>query len=78
MKIARLRIQNWKSFSDTGELGLTDINIIVGRNNTGKSALLRAVHWMQASAIQEVGDVRLGEKRLSLKLCLVVLISPPT
>lgn len=44
MKLARLRVQGFQSFEDTGEIEFADgINLIVGQNNSGKSALLRAL-----------------------------------
>jgi predicted ATPase len=44
MKLARLRVQGFQSFQDTGEIEFADgINLIVGQNNSGKSALLRAL-----------------------------------
>jgi predicted ATPase len=44
MKLARLRVRGFQSFEDTGEIEFSDgINLIVGQNNSGKSALLRAL-----------------------------------
>lgn len=44
MKLARLRVRGFQSFEDTGEIEFADgINLIVGQNNSGKSALLRAL-----------------------------------
>jgi predicted ATPase len=44
MRVVGLRIENFKSFSDSGELTFSSgINLLVGRNNAGKSALLQAV-----------------------------------
>jgi predicted ATPase len=60
MKISAFRITNWKSFEDTGVVKLDDINVIVGRNNSGKSALIRAIHLMQGSGMSNGRDVRLG------------------
>ena len=44
MKLTKLRIEGFQSFSDSGELEFLDgINLIIGQNNAGKSALLRAM-----------------------------------
>lgn len=44
MKLARLRVCGFQSFEDTGEIEFADgMNLIVGQNNSGKSALLRAL-----------------------------------
>ncbi|MER8922193.1 AAA family ATPase [Mesorhizobium sp. M0802] len=44
MRVSRIRIKGFQSFEDTGDISFTDgINIIIGQNNSGKSALLRAL-----------------------------------
>lgn len=44
MRLNKLRIIGFQSFSDSGELEfLEGINLIIGQNNAGKSALLRAM-----------------------------------
>lgn len=43
MRIERFRIQNCKSFIDSGEVELSGgFNVLVGANNVGKTALLEA------------------------------------
>lgn len=44
MRIESIRVFGFQSFSDSGVIGFTDgINLVVGQNNAGKSALLRAM-----------------------------------
>lgn len=44
MRLRKLRVQNFQSFSDSGEVNFADgFNLIIGQNNAGKSALLRAM-----------------------------------
>src|SRR5207249_3441257 len=44
MHISSLRIKNYKSFLDSGELRFgTGMNIIIGPNNSGKTSLLEAL-----------------------------------
>lgn len=44
MKLNKLRVRGFQSFGDSGELKFLDgINLIIGQNNAGKSALLRAM-----------------------------------
>jgi len=44
MWISRFRVQNFKSFSDSGSIDLSPgFNVITGKNNSGKSALLSAM-----------------------------------
>jgi predicted ATP-dependent endonuclease of OLD family len=44
MYLSKFRVQNYKSFSNSGEIEFKPgINIIVGQNNSGKTALLEAL-----------------------------------
>lgn len=60
MKVSSFRIVNFKSFADTGEIQLGQVNVLVGRNNHGKSAFIRAIHLLQRGAKQNPEDIRLG------------------
>lgn len=73
MKITSVKIESWKSFADTGTVELDNINVLVGRNNSGKSAFLQAIHAMQQSAPFDAGDIRLEESQAQVK---IVLSSP--
>jgi hypothetical protein len=70
MRITNLSIENWKSFAKVEELSLGSINVLVGRNNSGKSAVLRAVHLMQEEAVLRIGDVRIGTRSAQINLVL--------
>jgi AAA domain/AAA domain, putative AbiEii toxin, Type IV TA system len=44
MRLAKVRIKGFQSFEDSGEIEFGEgINLIIGQNNAGKSALLRAL-----------------------------------
>lgn len=44
MHISSVRLRNYASYADTGEIALsTGINLIIGANNSGKSAFLQAL-----------------------------------
>ncbi|MBY8997830.1 MAG: ATP-dependent endonuclease [Candidatus Thorarchaeota archaeon] len=43
MKLSRIRIQNFKSIVDSGNLDINSLQILVGENNAGKSNILKAV-----------------------------------
>lgn len=46
MKIKKLRITNYKGYDDSGDVELSDrFNVVVGQNNTGKSAFLQAFRF---------------------------------
>ena len=52
VKISSVHITNFKSLANTGELRLGQVNVLVGRNNHGKSAFIRALLYMQQKACQ--------------------------
>ena len=44
MKLVKARVQGFQSFGDSGEIEFSDgINLIIGQNNAGKSAFMRAL-----------------------------------
>lgn len=44
MQLRKIRVKNFQSFLDSGEVEFADgFNLIIGQNNSGKSALLRAM-----------------------------------
>ncbi|WP_432089581.1 ATP-dependent nuclease [Streptomyces sp. bgisy095] len=71
MRIKSVRIQNWKSFGDTGSFQLGRINVLLGRNNSGKSALLHAIHLLQKGANESIENVRIGELEATVDCELV-------
>ena len=72
MKISSAHIINYKSFADSGEVALGQVNILVGRNNHGKSAFIQAIYLLQQGANIRGSDVRLGEEYANIKLSLTV------
>ena len=60
MKVHSVRLKNKRCFEDTGELICSPkLNIFVGRNNTGKSTLLKAIFGLQLRSF-DTNDVRPG------------------
>lgn len=62
MKIDRIRISNYKSYQDTGDIELSPgMNVIVGANNAGKTAFLQAVQlqfgWAQHRSLADNPNV---------------------
>jgi len=49
MSVQAIRLQNFMGFQDTGWLELRNINLLFGRNSTGKSAILRALLLLRQS-----------------------------
>ena len=60
-----LTIQNFRGFRDLTIGPLGRVNLIAGKNNTGKSSVLEAIYLLQSqflsSAIDELDRMRLGE-----------------
>ncbi|MCX6659328.1 MAG: DUF3696 domain-containing protein [Candidatus Bathyarchaeota archaeon] len=44
-----LRIRNFRSIRDSGDLDLSDVNVLVGPNNSGKSSILYALMLLRMS-----------------------------
>ena len=44
MRLASFQITHFRSINDSGPIELSRITTILGRNDTGKSNLLRALH----------------------------------
>ena len=64
-----LQLENFKGFRDTGKLNLSKINIIVGKNSSGKSSLLKSIIASSQSVSQEPvdsSDFRLAGENVDL------------
>jgi len=44
MQLLSFRVQNYRSIIDSGEISVSRITALLGRNESGKSNLLRALH----------------------------------
>lgn len=68
MSLARMAITNYRCFDERQEIELAPVTFVLGRNNSGKSALVRApVVWetgFQAAAPAPLDLDRLGEEML--------------
>jgi AAA domain, putative AbiEii toxin, Type IV TA system len=62
MRVATVRLVNFKCFVDTDEISLGQVNALVGRNNHGKSAFISAVNLLQQGSRQSGDYVRLGSQ----------------
>lgn len=70
MKIAAAEVENFESFANA-RVELADINVVVGKNNSGKSAFIRALHILQQSGPISNEDMRFGETRGKIAYTLV-------
>lgn len=60
MKLKQFRIQNYRSITDSGIIHVGQLTSLLGRNESGKSNLLRALHSLNPSdgfkALSKVKD----------------------
>ena len=74
MTIQRVKIANFRSIDTLGPLDLGPINLLVGRNNSGKSSIIRAMLAGQVGATLDASlDVRIGADTAVVELTF----SPP-
>jgi hypothetical protein len=71
MRVKSVRLQNFRSFVDSGSIELSTINIFFGANNSGKSSILRGIHQLQKGVKDEYGDVRVGSHNAQVSIELV-------
>ena len=60
MRVRSIRLQDFRSFADSGVVQFDGINVLIGANNSGKSSILRGLHHLQRGLSGEFGDVRAG------------------
>ncbi|MGA9509749.1 MAG: AAA family ATPase [Candidatus Sulfotelmatobacter sp.] len=63
-----IRVTGFRSIEDTGTLPLGPVTLLVGRNNTGKSSLLRSVYSIQNGSTFQQSDIRLGRTQSVVEL----------
>jgi hypothetical protein len=66
-----MRMQNFRSFVDSGRIELSSVNVLIGANNSGKSSILRGLHQLQAGLTNPFGDVRVGSARAQIEIELL-------
>lgn len=44
MKLAKFLVQNYRSVENSGEVNVSDYTVLVGKNESGKTTILRALH----------------------------------
>ncbi|MFJ3081670.1 ATP-dependent nuclease [Streptomyces halstedii] len=70
-----IRVSNFRAIVDSETLPLGPITLIVGRNNTGKSSLLRAMYLLQEGAEFRPSDIRAGAD--NARILLSYIAEPP-
>jgi predicted ATPase len=68
-----VRVRGFRSIEDTSILPLGAVTLLVGRNNTGKSSLLRSIYSLQGGSPFQQGDIRLGATQSAIDFTFPVL-----
>lgn len=61
MKVKKISIKGWKSFSSKNGIaleGLKQINLIIGRNNTGKSNIFKYFFYLKSVTVKLTKDTK--------------------
>ena len=56
--IQNISIENFRCFDKTEIKGFGRINLITGKNNSGKTCLLEALYFMFSENVNETGQIR--------------------
>jgi len=68
MWISELRIKNIKSITDSEWIQLSPkINVLIGKNNSGKSVFVKSIYQLQNQKSLEDSDIRIGERDASIE-----------
>lgn len=76
MLFTTLDVRNFRSIAASGVLSLGPVTVIIGRNNSGKSALLRAAFMLQDGSPFAREDVRLRAMEGAVRVGLAYPLSP--
>jgi ABC-type transport system involved in cytochrome c biogenesis ATPase subunit len=71
MRTTSLRLQNFRSFADSGPIELSQINVLIGANNAGKTTILRGLSQLQHGVPDPYGDVRVGKADAHIEIGIV-------
>lgn len=74
MKVKSITLQNFRSFSDATSFDLSQLNVLIGANNSGKSSVLRGLAAMQETSETGPADVRVGSTSASIIIDLEALL----
>lgn len=71
MQVTSVEIKNVKSVPDSGTIHLSPrLNVLLGRNNAGKSILINSLFLLQQDSLQPQQDIRFGEGMGEVRLML--------
>ena len=67
MKLAKVRVQNYRSVEDSEEFEIGDLTCLVGKNEAGKTALLSAMRGLKPSQSFEFDETIDYPRRFSTR-----------
>lgn len=68
MQISEIRLRNIKSIIDSEWIQLSPkINVLIGKNNSGKSIFVKSIYQLQNQKSVEDSDIRIGEKEACIE-----------
>src|SRR2546429_4378717 len=71
MRVTSVEIKNIKSVPDSGIITLSPrLNVVLGRNNAGKSVLINSLFLLQQESLNVQQDIRFGEDTGEVRLVL--------
>jgi predicted ATP-dependent endonuclease of OLD family len=68
MNITSLKLQDFRSFVSFDAIQFSNINVLVGANNSGKSTILKAIHLLQTGGTDVYADIRKGASHSVIEL----------
>ena len=68
MWIRTAHIRNFKSILDSGVVNLGKVTVLVGANNSGKSAFIQALYSLQVGAPNPTSSIRVGATGFTVEL----------
>ncbi|HEX9830379.1 MAG TPA: AAA family ATPase [Thermodesulfobacteriota bacterium] len=71
MRISNINIKHYRSIADSGDINPTKLFALIGRNNTGKSTVLKALQilWLQQD-LHEEDFHKNKKKKIEISACL--------
>ena len=73
MRLTAFRVQNYKRIEDTGWIECRDLTVLVGKNEAGKSAILRGLSKLNPSDDEEY-DAQFPDHPLSRLRCTLASV----
>lgn len=75
MRITSLELINFRSFENMGPIEFGQVNVLIGKNNSGKSSILKALHLAQEGCGSIFPDVRINAEHAQITIGLSDIIN---